>query len=150
MLLLVAPSLLAATVYMTLGRIADALLKGVEVRSGRRPVGCDTRGCCGQCCYSCCCTCSPTKGFLIADVVAIFTQLIGTVLPASGTLEAQRLSRIIVLIGLLVQLLVLAVFITLCTRLHVRRHRDPTESTAMIADSRIAWLRHSLCSRSQQ
>ncbi|KAK0733549.1 RTA1 like protein-domain-containing protein [Lasiosphaeria miniovina] len=139
MLLLVAPPLLAATVYMTLGCVAAALLEGVEFRSGR---GRDSRGCCSRCCYACCCTCSPTKGFVVADVVAIFTQLIGTVLPASGTPEAQRLSKIIVLVGLLVQLLALVVFIVLCARLHARLRHNPSKSKAMLADPGVNWLGH--------
>ncbi|KAK3995204.1 RTA1 like protein-domain-containing protein [Cladorrhinum sp. PSN332] len=142
MLLLVAPPLLAATVYMTLGRIATALLEGVEFRSGRRFGGRDSRGCCSRCCYACCCTCSPTTAFVIADVVAIFTQLIGTVLPASGTPEAQRLSKIVVLVGLLVQLLALAVFIVMVARLHARLRHNPSESKAMLADPGVNWLGH--------
>lgn len=139
MLLLVAPPLLAATVYMMLGSIASALLEGVEARSSRRR---RDRGCCTRCCYACCCTCSPTKGFVLADVVAIFTQLIGTVLPASGTAEARRMSKIVVLVGLLVQLVALAAFIVICGRLHNRLRRNPSESKAMLANPRVNWLRH--------
>ncbi|KAB5536231.1 RTA1 like protein-domain-containing protein [Coniochaeta sp. 2T2.1] len=113
MLLLVAPPLLAATVYMSYGRITSALNR--EDRSGRK-----SRGCCARCCYSLCCTCSPTKGYVLLDIVALFTQLIGTVLPASGTEEGRRLSKIIVLVGLLAQLVALGVFLLMCGRLHVR------------------------------
>jgi hypothetical protein len=128
MLLLVAPPLLAATVYMSHGRIAVALLQGTK-RDARR-----------GCCYTCCCTCSPTKGYVLVDIAAIFTQLIGTVLPASGTEEAQRLSTIIVLVGLLSQLVALGVFVFLCGRLHLRLRRDQSLSRAMMADPGVNWL----------
>ncbi len=77
---------------------------------------------------------------MLVDIAAIFTQLIGTVLPASGTVEAQRLSKIVVLIGLLVQLLALGVFIVTCGRLHARLRRDPSASKAMLMDPGVNWL----------
>ena len=139
MLLLVAPPLLAATVYMSYGRVSTALLEGVSARAGRDKRG---RGCCARCCYACWCRCSPTRAYVLVDIGAIFTQLIGTVLPASGTAEAQRLSKIVVLVGLFAQLLALAIFAIACGRLHARLHRDPSASRAMLADPRVHWLRH--------
>ncbi|EAA32972.1 RTA1-domain-containing protein [Neurospora crassa] len=160
MLLLVAPPLLAASLYMSYGRISTALLEGTsKPNHGRR----NNRGCCARCCYSwyrpiiiyfpdppsltahcqptnSFCTCSPTRLYVLADVAAIFTQLIGTVLPASGTESAQRLSKIIVLIGLCVQLLALGIFLFTCGRLHVRLHRNPTRSRAMLMDPGVRWL----------
>ncbi|KAL2128977.1 hypothetical protein VTI74DRAFT_8400 [Chaetomium olivicolor] len=131
MLLLVSPPLLAATVYVSYGRISSALLEGAAGRRNRRA---------GGCCYHCWCTCSPTRAYVLADVVAIFTQLIGTVLPASGTEEAQRLSKIVVLAGLFVQLLALGVFSVVCVRLHVQLRRDPSLSRAMAMDPGVNWL----------
>jgi hypothetical protein len=136
MLLLVAPPLLAATVYMSYGRVSTALMDGTATHGSRRK----ERGCCARCCYSCCCTCSPTKGYVFVDIAAIFTQLIGTVLPASGTADAQRLSKIIVLVGLFAQLLALASFIIICGRLHARLRRNPAISRAMLSDPRVNWL----------
>ena len=86
------------------------------------------------------CTCTPTKAYVLADIAAIFTQLIGTVLPASGTAEGQRLSIIVVLVGLLVQLLALGAFIVVCGRLHSRLRRDPSASRAMLMDRGVNWL----------
>ncbi len=77
---------------------------------------------------------------MLADIAAIFTQLIGTVLPASGTAEGQRLSIIIVLVGLLVQLLALGAFIVACGRLHARLRRDPSASRAMLMEPGVNWL----------
>ncbi|KAG7284813.1 hypothetical protein NEMBOFW57_009428 [Staphylotrichum longicolle] len=138
MLLLVAPPLLAATLYMSYGHIATALLEGTYQPNPRRK-----RSCCSRCCYAWYvpfCTCSPTKLYVLADVAAIFTQLIGTVLPASGTPEAQRLSKIVVLAGLVVQLLALGIFLVACGRLHARLRRDPAASRAMLMDPGINWL----------
>ncbi|KAK4044288.1 RTA1 like protein-domain-containing protein [Parachaetomium inaequale] len=139
MLLLVSPPLLAATLYISHGRVATALLHGTTTAT---PKNNNHRGCCGCCC--CACTCTPaTTLYILADVVAIFTQLIGTVLPASGTPEAQRLSKIVVLVGLLAQLVALGVFVVLgCGRLHARLRRDPAAagSAAMVADPGVNWL----------
>ncbi|KAK4126883.1 RTA1-domain-containing protein [Parathielavia appendiculata] len=137
MLLLVSPPLLAATVYMSYGRISSALLYGTYRRKNPHK----DRNCCTRCCVSLCCTCSPTKAYVLVDIVAIFTQLIGTVLPASGTPEAQRLSVIVVLIGLLAQMLALGAFLVFCVRLHARLRRDPARwSRAMVADPAVNWL----------
>lgn len=78
--------------------------------------------------------------YVLADVAAIFTQLIGTVLPASGTESAQRLSKVVVLIGLCIQLLALGIFVFTCGRLHVRLRRNPAESRAMLMDPGVRWL----------
>jgi hypothetical protein len=138
MLLLVSPPLLAATVYMAYGRIATALLHGINTTTSTKK---SDRNCCARCCVSLCCTCSPTRAYVLVDIVAIFTQLIGTVLPASGTEEAARLSKIIVVVGLVAQIAALGVFVgTGCGRLHVRLRRDPSRSRAMMADPGVNWL----------
>ncbi|KAK4158327.1 RTA1 like protein-domain-containing protein [Chaetomidium leptoderma] len=129
MLLLVSPPLLAATLYLSHDRIAIALLHHHRPSQPR------------SCCHTLCCTCSGTKAYILADIIAIFTQLIGTVLPASGTPEAERLSKIVVLVGLLAQLVALGVFLGLdCGRLHARLRRDPGLSRAMVADPGVNWL----------
>ncbi|KAK4235053.1 RTA1 like protein-domain-containing protein [Achaetomium macrosporum] len=136
MLLLVSPPLLAATVYMAYGRMATALLNGT-ITTGHKQ--CD-RNCCARWCHALCCTCSPTRAYVLVDVVAIFTQLIGTVLPASGTPEAQRMSKIIVVVGLVAQLAALGVFLASgCWRLHVRLRRDPALSRAVLMDPGVNW-----------
>jgi hypothetical protein len=140
MLLLVSPPLLAATLYISHGRVATALLHGTKSTTTKDKKD-KKRGCCSCCCT---CTCTPaTTLYILADVIAIFTQLIGTVLPASGTPEAQRLSKIVVLVGLLAQLVALGVFVVLgCGRLHARLRRDPAAagSAAMVADPSVNWL----------
>ncbi|KAK8207079.1 RTA1 like protein-domain-containing protein [Phyllosticta capitalensis] len=134
MLLLVGPPLLAASVYMSYGRIVQALHDDGTPKKRRRD-----RGCCARCCISCW-SCSPTKLYVLFDIVAIFTQLIGTVLPASGTPEGRRLSKIVVLVGLFAQLVALAVFSITCGRMHARLRRSPTPN--MCAEPGVNWLGH--------
>ncbi|KAL2198010.1 RTA1 like protein-domain-containing protein [Corynascus similis CBS 632.67] len=153
MLLLVSPPLLAATLYISHGRVATALLHGTtptttanidddDSKSPPRRRG--RRRCC--CCTAmCACTTTTrkrTKVYILADVAAIGTQLVGTVLPASGTPEAARMARIVVLVGLLVQVVAALIgFLLLdCGRLHARLRRDPTSSRAMVADPGVNWL----------
>ncbi|KAK3302738.1 RTA1 like protein-domain-containing protein [Chaetomium strumarium] len=140
MLLLVSPPLLAATVYMAYGRIATALLNhGLTTTVTKSSKHRDRR----NCCHSLCCTCSPTRAYVLVDVLAIFTQLIGTVLPASGTPEAARLSKIVVVVGLVAQVVALCVFLGVgCARLHVRllkrRREDPSSSSS--SSSSLSWV----------
>ncbi|KAL2174981.1 RTA1 like protein-domain-containing protein [Thermothelomyces heterothallicus CBS 202.75] len=147
MLLLVSPPLLAATLYVSHGRVATALLHGTGAGAGtssdkeQHPRRRRHRGCCCCCCARRCCTPTWTKVYILADATAVATQLIGTVLPASGTAEAARLGAVVVLVGLLVQLVALGVFLGLdCGRLHARLRRDPSASRAMLADPGVNWL----------
>lgn len=71
MLLLVAPPLLAATIYMSYGRMASALLHGTTPPKANRN---RDRGCCARCCFSLCCTCSATRIYVVVDIIAIFTR----------------------------------------------------------------------------
>ncbi|KAK8159419.1 RTA1 like protein-domain-containing protein [Phyllosticta citrichinensis] len=132
MLLLVGPPLLAASVYMSYGRLITAIHDDGVPKKRKRD-----RGCRARCCISCW-SCSPTKLYVLIDIVAIFTQLLGTVLPASSTPEGRRLSKIIVLVGLFAQLVALAVFTITCGRMHARLRRSPT--TNMCADPGVNWL----------
>ncbi|KAK3292524.1 RTA1 like protein-domain-containing protein [Chaetomium fimeti] len=131
MLLLVSPPLLAATLYLTQHQITRALLHGTTPTNPH-----PKRNCCRTCC-----TPTPTKAYILADIIAIFTQLIGTVLPASGTPEGQQLGKAVVLAGLAVQLGALGVFMGVsCGRTHFRLRRDPSRSRAMVADPGVNWL----------
>ncbi len=71
-------------------------------------------------------------------MAAIFTQLIGSVLPASGTPEAARLSKIVVLAGLAVQLAALGVFLVVCGRLHGRLSKGKLGCLGM-GRRRVRW-----------
>ncbi|KAH6842801.1 RTA1 like protein-domain-containing protein [Chaetomium sp. MPI-CAGE-AT-0009] len=130
MLLLVSPPLLAASLYLALHQATDALLHGTNHNTGPK------RSCCRTCCIP-----TTTKAYILADVAAIFTQLIGTVMPASGTEEGRRIGKTVVLIGLAVQLAALGSFVGIsCGMVHARLRRDPSRSRAMMADPGVNWL----------
>ena len=116
-LLLVAPPTLAASVYMSFGRIVMAL-------DARDRAICFPR--------------FMTKIYVLIDIICIFTQLIGAVLPASGTASGRRLSKIIVLAGLLVQLVVLLFFIMNSIAVHRRLKERPV--SVMHLDPAVRWL----------
>ncbi|OKL58806.1 hypothetical protein UA08_05739 [Talaromyces atroroseus] len=89
MLIFVSPPFLAATVYMSLGRMITALdAKEHSLISPRW----------------------LTKIYVLVDIVCVITQLIGTALPASGDASAIALSKKILLAGLIFQVICLAFF----------------------------------------
>ncbi|KAI1453541.1 RTA1-domain-containing protein [Annulohypoxylon moriforme] len=119
LLLLSATPFLAATVYMALGRIIAAL-------EAQR--------------YSFISIRWMTKIYVLIDIGCIASQLIGSVLPASGDADAIKKSRIILIAGLVTQLTALSLF--LLTSWHVYRRVKQDIPGALIKDPSINWQNH--------
>lgn len=105
LLILVAPPLLAATIYMTLSRIIRAL---------------DAEA------YSLIRTKWLTTIFVLADVVCFLTQLGGAGIKITGDPQILKIGRILVLSGLSLQIIVFAWFVMVVLKLHLRLNRKPT------------------------
>ncbi|KAI0466138.1 RTA1-domain-containing protein [Xylaria cf. heliscus] len=119
LLLLAAPPLLAASVYMTLGRIVLA----VGARS-YMPI-------------------SPkvlTPLYVLIDIGTLATQLAGSVIPASGEPSAIELSKKLVLGGLLAQLVALTIFVFIAFIVKQRIKRSPTQF--ILKDASVNWRNH--------
>ncbi|KAL8790230.1 MAG: hypothetical protein Q9195_006453 [Heterodermia aff. obscurata] len=115
-LVLVAPALFAASIYMLLGRII--LLTGGEPYSvvRRRWL---------------------TKVFVGGDVLSFLMQSSGGGIMAGKTKKAIDLGQNIVVGGLVVQILFFGFFLVVAAIFHLRIHRSPT------AESRdVPWKRH--------
>ncbi|KAI0809910.1 RTA1-domain-containing protein [Xylaria sp. FL0064] len=119
LLLLASPPLLAATIYMTLGRITTA----VGARS-----------------YMPLSSKLLTSLYVLVDVGTLATQLAGSVLPASGEPSAIELSKKIVLGGLLAQLGALAIFILISWSVKHRIKREPPRT--LLRDPSVNWKNH--------
>ena len=103
LLILAAPPLMAATVYMTLGRIATAI-------GARRNLVVSPR--------------LLTPVYVLIDLGCVATQLIGSVLPASGDESAIEMSKQIILGGLIAQVVALALFLLIAWHAQRRTTRD--------------------------
>ncbi|KOC09222.1 RTA1 like protein [Aspergillus flavus AF70] len=107
-MILLAPPLYAASIYMTLGRLIRYLdaeaLSIVPIRW-------------------------LTLIFVIGDVVAFVMQAAGGGIMASGTLSAMNTGETVTIIGLAVQLAFFSVFIVTSTIFHWRIHQNPTEKS---------------------
>ncbi|KAG7150865.1 Protein RTA1 like protein [Verticillium longisporum] len=116
-LLLVAPALFAATVYMELGRIVTLIDGEGHSLIPRKWM---------------------TKLFVIGDVLSFFLQGGGGGYQASGTLAALKTGANIIIVGLFVQLIFFGIFLIVAVNFHVRVRRAPT------ARSRIGipWEKH--------
>ncbi|KAH8156090.1 hypothetical protein CIB48_g12157, partial [Xylaria polymorpha] len=119
LLILAAPPLLAASIYMTLGRIVIAV-------GARRylPV-------------------SPkllTPLYVLIDIGTLATQFAGSVIPASGEPSAIELSKKLVLGGLIAQLVALTVFVFITLLVKQRIKRSPTQ--LILRDTSIRWENH--------
>ncbi|CRL23251.1 RTA1 like protein [Penicillium camemberti] len=105
-MILLAPPLYAASIYMTLGRLVTHLnaekLSMVPVKW-------------------------LTIIFVTGDVVAFLMQAAGGGIMASGTLSAMTTGEHITIGGLAVQLVFFSVFITAATIFHYRIRKNPTE-----------------------
>lgn len=95
LLILTAAPFLAATMYMSLGRITRAL-------GGQDHAIISTRW--------------MTPLFVIIDIGYIGTQFVGSILPASGDPSAIRTARIVLIAGLITQLVALSIFLLTCWR----------------------------------
>ncbi|KAJ6442574.1 rta1 domain-containingprotein [Purpureocillium lavendulum] len=116
LLILASAPFIAATMYMTLGRIIVAM-------NARRHALVSPRW--------------LTKLFILIDVGCVATQVVGSVLPASGERSAIELSKKILLGGLITQVAALALFALTCWHAHRRIARGPP-----LADPSIRWQNH--------
>ncbi|BCS23574.1 RTA1 domain-containing protein [Aspergillus puulaauensis] len=111
-LILLAPPLYAASIYMVLGRLITFLgaehLSVVSVRW-------------------------MTKIFVVGDVVAFLCQAAGGGVMSSGTIENYELGEDITVGGLAVQLTFFSIFVVTCGIFHRRIRSNPTEQASALA-----------------
>ncbi|RYP40004.1 hypothetical protein DL767_001938 [Monosporascus sp. MG133] len=119
LLLLLAPPLLAATVYMSLARIAIAIGARHNLLISPRLL---------------------TPLCVLIDLGCLATQLIGAVLPASGDPHAIELSKLIILGGLIAQIAALSTFLLIAWHAQRRISRDPPRVLTM--DRSVNWKNH--------
>ncbi|KAF4993428.1 hypothetical protein FGRMN_6516 [Fusarium graminum] len=117
-LLLAGTPFLAATIYMSLRRVATALdSQHLSVISLRW----------------------VTKLYVLIDIGCIASQFIGAIIPASGDADAIAKGRTILIAGLVVQLVALGVFILMTIYLYVRIRQ---ETGPFLDSSMIYWRRY--------
>ncbi|KAL2072024.1 hypothetical protein VTL71DRAFT_11367 [Oculimacula yallundae] len=119
LLILVATPFLAASVYMSLGRMVGCL-------NAQR--------------YSIINMRWLTPIYVLIDIACIVSQFVGAILPASGDPSSITKARMILLAGLITQLVALSLF--LCTSWHVHRrlNRDPPE--LLLRDRSLRWQKY--------
>ncbi|KNG88491.1 hypothetical protein ANOM_003232 [Aspergillus nomiae NRRL 13137] len=114
-MILLAPPLYAASIYMTLGR----LIKYLDAEA---------------------LSIVPTRWltliFVIGDVVAFVMQAAGGGIMASGSLSAMNTGETVTIVGLAVQLAFFSVFIVTSTIFHWRIHHNPTERSLIKGQSK--------------
>ncbi|KAF5987308.1 RTM1 [Fusarium coicis] len=118
-LLLVAPALYAATIYMELGRIVLMIDGEGRVMISKKWM---------------------TKTFVTGDVLSFIMQAGGGGYQSSGTLEALRTGSKIIIGGLFVQLLFFGVFIMIAIAFHRAISANPTARSS----SGLPWQKHML------
>ncbi|KAJ0426816.1 RTA1 like protein [Aspergillus carlsbadensis] len=111
-LILLAPPLYAASIYMVLGRLIVFLhaekLSVVSVRW-------------------------MTKIFVVGDVIGFVAQAAGGGIMASGTIENYKLGEDVTVGGLAVQLAFFSVFIVTCGIFHRRIRQNPTHEVTVLS-----------------
>ncbi|KAH8900810.1 RTA1-domain-containing protein [Thozetella sp. PMI_491] len=123
MLILVSPVFVSATVYVTLGKLRQVVLGEPKRR------------------------CSPTSFFVITDIIAFCTQIGGSLVQVTGNLKIMDIGDHVVLGGLVFQLVVMIVFMTLVWR-YYRKTLEETpvpwrRYTAVLAVSvTMIWIRN--------
>jgi hypothetical protein len=118
MLILVAPALYAASIYMILGRLIRTMkaehLSLVPINW-------------------------VTRLFVMGDVLAFSLQAGGGGIQAAGTLELYKIGEKIIIAGLFVQIFIFGFFVCTSLLFHRRLHREPT---SMVRQQVIPWSRH--------
>lgn len=117
-LILVAPALYAASIYMILGRLIRTV-KGEHL--SLIPVQ------------------WVTRLFVTGDVVAFSLQAGGGGIQAAGTLEMYETGEKIIIAGLFVQIVIFGFFVVTSVLFHVRLIRTPT---AIVIAGAIPWRRY--------
>jgi hypothetical protein len=114
LLILAAPPFLAATIYMTLGRI----IRNLKAEA--------------------CSLIAPrwlTKLFVLGDIVCFVSQILGSIMRASDDLETNQRGSHIVLAGLIVQVGIFCFFVLLTANFQARFSRQNY-------DTEISWRIH--------
>ncbi|CAD0018121.1 unnamed protein product [Aureobasidium pullulans] len=118
LLILVAPALYAASIYMVLGRI----IRRLDAEE-----------------YSVIRTKWLTKVFVIGDVFSFLVQSSGAGLQAKGDLDSFNLGKNIVIAGLIIQIIIFGFFVIVAGLFHVRVNKLPTGASV---DSNLSWRKH--------
>ncbi|KAK5722304.1 hypothetical protein LTR15_005533 [Elasticomyces elasticus] len=117
-LILVAPALFAASIYMILGRLIRVLhaehLSLVPVKW-------------------------ITRVFVTGDVIAFTLQAAGGGTQSGGSLAMYDMGEKIIVAGLFIQIIVFGFFVATSASFHTRIVKSPT---SISANGRIAWARH--------
>ncbi|KAF5593747.1 7-aminocholesterol resistance [Fusarium pseudoanthophilum] len=117
-LLLAGTPFLAATIYMSLRRVATALdsqhLSFISLRW-------------------------LTKLYVLIDIACIVSQFIGAIIPASGEPDGITKGRTILIAGLIVQLCALSIFILTSLYLYIRIRQ---ETGPFLDSSLVRWRRY--------
>jgi len=119
LLLLSSAPMIAATIYMALGRVISALAAERHAFISPRWM---------------------TKLYVLIDIGSLGTQIAGSIMPASGDPSAIELSRKIVITGLIVQFVALSFFILTSWHVQRRTKRNPTPVTLKCRP--INWQNH--------
>jgi len=120
LLILAAPPFLAATIYMSLGRVLTAL--GAQRHSLVKPSW-------------------ITKIYVIIDFGCIVTQLVGSAILGSGDASAVTTSKTMILSGLIAQLVALSFFVVNCWHVYRRCASDPFLGSEK-QDLSFVWQNH--------
>lgn len=108
MLIISAPPMISATVYMCLSRAIRSLHARDNAFMSPRAM---------------------TPLFVTADIIAFISQIAGVGLQAAASQRAQAIGQKVVLAGLIFQLLLLGLFIVNIYVFHTRNNRNPTALT---------------------
>lgn len=81
-----------------------------------------------------------TKIYVLIDIGCVISQVMGSVLPASGEQSSIELSKKILLGGLIAQVAALGFFILTCWHAHSRIKGSPTNN--ILANPSINWQNH--------
>ncbi|KAJ5143650.1 uncharacterized protein N7515_002437 [Penicillium bovifimosum] len=119
MLILCAPPLVAATVYMVLGRIIRSF--GAEHLSSMRPK-------------------MLTFVFVMNDVLCFCTQLGGAGVQMTGDEQVMNIGKKVVLAGLIFSLVVFTFFVLIAAKFHRRLKKMPTP--LLIQNPDLPWHRY--------
>ncbi|QKX58044.1 uncharacterized protein TRUGW13939_05164 [Talaromyces rugulosus] len=118
LLLLIAPTLYAATIYMELGRIVVLTDGEAHCFIRRRWL---------------------TKLFLIGDIISFIMQGGGGGIMASGNLSALKTGENIIIGGLVIQLIFFSLFVTTSIKFHLGLRSSPSRK---LLHSQPPWERH--------
>ncbi|KIX01520.1 uncharacterized protein Z518_09246 [Rhinocladiella mackenziei CBS 650.93] len=120
-LILVAPALFAASIYMELGRV-------IRLTDGAVHSVINTRW--------------LTKIFVAGDVLSFLMQGSGGGIMASGTESSMTTGEKIIIGGLVLQILFFSFFIIVGITFHIRMHRMPTSKVLSSGSTAHVWKKH--------